>query len=99
MAKIFEYVPYEEYKPVMQRVESCIDKIFDEISGEIDFEWGFVGSANRYRYVFITRRINGNKGFDFDVNLYVKRPNNDEYWKAKFLRTQFYLAIQKVFKK
>ena len=31
MAKNFEYVPYEEYKPVMQRVESCIDKIFDEI--------------------------------------------------------------------
>lgn len=26
MAKIFEYVPYEEYKPVMQRVESCISK-------------------------------------------------------------------------
>lgn len=99
MAKIFEYVSFEEYKPVMQRVESCIDKIYDEIAEEIDFEWGFVGSANRCGFVFITRRINGNKGFDFDVNFYVKNPNDNEYWKAKFLRNQFYLAIQKVFKK
>lgn len=99
MAKNFEYVPYEEYKPVMQRVESCIDKIFDEIPDEIDFEWGFVGSANRYGFVFITRRINGNKGFDFDVNFYVKRPNENQEWRAKYLRSQFYLAIQKVFKK
>ena len=37
MVKIFEYVPYEEYKPVMQRVESCISKIYDEVPDDIDF--------------------------------------------------------------
>lgn len=99
MAKIFEYVPYEEYKPVMQRVESCISKIYDEIPDEIDFGWDFVGSANRYGVAFITRRINGNKGFDFDVNLYVENPDENNFWKAKYMRAQFYLAIQKVFKK
>ena len=83
----------------MQRIKYCIDKIFDEVSDEIDFEWEFVGSANRYEFVFITRRINGNKGFDFDVNFYVKRPDESHEWRAKYLRSQFYLAIQKVFKK
>ena len=82
----------------MQRVEACIEKIYELVDEAIDFEWGYVGSANRYGFVFITRRINGNKGFDFDVNFYVKRPNDSEYWKAKYLRTEFYLAIQKVFK-
>lgn len=66
---------------------------------DIDFGWNFVGSANRYGVAFITRRINGNRGFDFDVNLYVENPDENNYWKAKYLRTQFYLAIQKVFKK
>ena len=99
MAKIFEYVPYEEYKPVMQRVEACIDKIYDLIDEQIKFEWGYVGSANRYGVAFITRRINGNKGFDFDVNFYVHRPSKNESWKAKYLRIQFYKAIQAVFKK
>lgn len=99
MAKIFEYVPCEEYKPVMQWVESCIDKIFDEVSDDIDFEWDYVGSANRDGAAFITRKINGNKGFDFDINFYIKRPDEDHEWKAKYLREQFYLAIQKVFKK
>lgn len=99
MAKIFEYVPYEEYHPVMQRVKTCIEKIYDALEGDINFEYDFVGSANRDGAVFITRRIKGNKGFDFDVNLYVSRPDDSHEWRAKYLRNQFYLAIQKVFKK
>ena len=37
--------------------------------------------------------------FYFDVNFYVKNSDENNYWNAKYLRTQFYLALQKVFKK
>ena len=99
MAKKYEYVPRNEYLPVAQRISSCMDKVADILHEKgITFEWAFVGSANRYDgNPFITREIKGNKGFDFDVNMYLNSPDKDHIWTAKFARLAAYTAIDEVF--
>lgn len=98
MSKVFEYVPKDEFQPVIKRVESCMEQISALLKKkEIKFTWGFVGSTNRYGHPFITREVGGNKGFDIDVNIYLERPSKDEIWKASYARQTFYKVIDQVF--
>ncbi len=98
MKRKFEYVPSSEYDPVIRRIRSCMDRVSHLVYEKgLSFDWGFVGSTNRNGHLFITREIGGNKGFDHDVNIYLKRPSDDEHWKADFARLTFYEAIDKVF--
>lgn len=106
MPKSFEYVPTGEYRPVMQRFCSCMKKVAEAIKEieledgnepQIKFSWGFVGSANRYGEVFITREVGGNKGFDLDINIYLNRTQEDIEWYPDYVRNVFYRAIDKVF--
>lgn len=94
----FEYVSSEEYEPVRRHIRSYMAEVTKIFKGEgIDFEWAFVGSANRNNWSFITREVGGNKGFDHDINIYIKRPDKDSFWKAKYVRQLFYNAINRVF--
>ena len=98
MPKTFEFVPEYEYRPVMAAVCSAVEKVKKIIWEEerISFDWEFVGSANRQGMALITREIGGNRGYDFDVNFFLKHPA-DRFWKADYCRNIFLQALDRVF--
>lgn len=79
--KNFEYVPKTEYGPVREDLEDLIHLVQDEVRDHFTFSYSFIGSASRN---MITREVNGNTGYDFDVNIRVNDP--DENYSAKELR-------------
>ena len=68
----FEYVTKREYLPVKKDLIKLITLVKKEVSDYFDFNFSFIGSVKTNT---ITREINSNIGYDFDVNLRV----NDEY--------------------
>lgn len=98
MPKTFEFVPENEYRPVMSAVCSAVEQVKKIIWAEegISFDWGFVGSANRNGMTLITREVGGNRGYDFDVNFFLKHPA-DRFWKADYCRNIFLQALDRVF--
>lgn len=98
MPKTFEFVPENEYRPVMSAVCSAVEEVRKIIWAEerISFDWGFVGSANRQGMTLITREVGGNRGYDFDVNFFLKHPA-DGFWKADYCRNIFLQALDRVF--
>ena len=98
MPKTFEFVPENEYRPVMSAVCSAVEEVRKIIWAEegISFDWGFVGSANRQGMTLITREVGGNRGYDFDVNFFLKHPAN-RFWKADYCRNIFLQALDRVF--
>ena len=62
----FEYVFKREFKPYKAEILEIINMVQDEVRKHFTLERRFVGSASRD---MITREINGNIGFDFDVDL------------------------------
>ena len=72
--KQFEYVSKREYGPVKEELVDLIHLVQDEVREYFTFSYDFIGSASRN---MITREINGNIGFDFDVNIRVNDPNED----------------------
>ena len=66
----YEYVTKEEYGPVKNRLIELIKETQDELRGYFSFQYIFVGSSSRH---VITREINGNRGYDFDVDLKLKK--------------------------
>jgi hypothetical protein len=67
----FEYVTKREYSPVKKDLIKLIMLVKKEVSDYFDFNFSFIGSVKTNT---ITREINSNIGYDFDVNLRV----NDE---------------------
>jgi len=70
--KEFEYVSKKEWMPVKKDLIELINMVQNEIRSEFTFSFDFIGSSSRN---MITREKNGNKGYDFDVNI---KPNDDE---------------------
>ena len=70
----FEYVPYDEWKPLRDELFEIIHKLQDQVREEFTFQYHFVGSSERK---MITRDRNSNTGFDFDVNIEVNDPDED----------------------
>ena len=70
--KEYEYVPKEEWLPVKNDIIKLIHLVQKEVKSHFTFSYEFIGSAPRK---MITRQVNGNEGFDFDVNI---RVNDDE---------------------
>lgn len=67
----YEYVPKEEWQPLREELLEIIHQLQDEVRNHFTFQYHFVGSS---KWNMITRERNGNKGFDFDVNLIVNAP-------------------------
>jgi len=70
----YEYVTKEEYGPVKRNLIELINTVQNELRDDLTFSFKFVGSSSRN---MITREVNGNQGYDFDVNLEVNR--HEEY--------------------
>lgn len=96
---MYEYVPKEKYKPIMDSINVQLLKLKKILNKEenINFFWDFVGSTNRYGKVFVTQIVNGNKGFDFDVNIYLNTTSKDKYWKASYIQQIFRKYIDSIF--
>lgn len=79
--KKYEYVFKKEWAPVKKDLIKLINLVQDEVRDKFTFRFDFIGSASRN---MITREINGNVGYDFDVNL---RVNDDvEKYTAKKIK-------------
>lgn len=79
--KEFEYVSKREYGPVKEELIELIHLVQNEVREYFTFRYDFIGSASRN---MITREVNGNVGYDFDVNIRVNDP--DENYSAEDLK-------------
>ena len=79
--KQFEYVSREEFVPIKQALIQLINMVQDEIRDRFTFRYDFIGSSSRN---MITREVNGNTGYDFDVNIRVNDP--EENFSAEEIR-------------
>ncbi len=79
--KNFEYVAKKEFGPVKNELMELIYLVQDEVRDYFTFRFDFIGSASRN---MITREVNGNIGYDFDINIRVNDP--DEKYNANELR-------------
>jgi len=70
----YEYVTKEEYGPVKDELIDLIKALQNELRDYLTFQYTFVGSSSRN---MITREVNGNRGYDFDVDLKINHP--EEY--------------------
>ena len=92
--KHFEYVTKKEFGPVKEELISLIKMVQDDVREYFTFRYDFIGSASRN---MITREINGNVGYDFDVNIRVNDPDNS--YSAKKIRNILKSAFDKHAKK
>ena len=92
--KEFEYVSKREYGPVKEDLVDLIHLVQDEVREHFTLRYDFIGSASRN---MITREINGNVGYDFDVNIRVNDPDNS--YSAKKIRNILKSAFDKHAKK
>lgn len=86
----FKYVTKAEWKPVKDELIQIIHKLQDEVRNDFTFQFHFVGSSQRN---MITRDIDSNKGFDFDVNLEV---NPDVEYSAEEIRDILRNALNRI---
>lgn len=90
----FEFVSRREAQPIKNEIIALIQKVQDCVREYFTLDYRFVGSSSRN---MITREKNGNKGFDFDVDL-IPNVDDDEYTPAQIARILFN-AIQQCMKK
>ena len=86
--KDFEYVSKKEYGPVKDDLIELIHLVQEEVREYFTFRYDFIGSASRN---MITREVNGNVGYDFDVNIRVNDPN--DMYSPKQIRNILKLAF------
>lgn len=86
----FEYVPKSEFLPVKNKLVELIHRVQDEVRDDFTFRFDFIGSASRN---MITRQVNGNIGYDFDVDIRVNDP--EENYTAKKIKTILRKAFDK----
>ena len=87
----FEYVPKEEYQPVKEDLETLIHEVQDLVRNYFTFSYEFIGSSSRN---MITRQVDGNIGYDFDVNIRVN--DDDEEYEPKEIKHILIKAFNKV---
>ena len=90
----YEFVTKRESAPmlkivreILQRARSYIRKYYSEL----DFEPKLIGSGKRH---LITRVKNGNRGYDFDFNLVIDPPGDNQKWNGKTVHNAFLEAIR-----
>ncbi len=73
MAHNYEYVTKKEYLPEKKKLIELIHLVQNDVRKDFTFNFEFIGSASRN---MITRDLNGNEGYDFDVNIFVHDDEN-----------------------
>ena len=68
----FEYVSRKEAAPHKENLINLIKAVQKELNPYFTFRFDFIGSSSRN---MITREVNGNIGYDFDLNI---EPNDPE---------------------
>lgn len=89
MSRKYEYVKWEEARPVKMELNRINQKMFSYINSnhpELCFEARVIGSGKRG---LNTRVVNGNKGFDFDLNLIIDAPPEGKVWVADVVKQIF----------
>lgn len=87
----FQYVNSKQLSPVKKELIQIIHSVQNDIRQYFTFQFHFVGSVERN---MVTHDVKSNKGFDFDVDLYV---NDDECrYSAKEIKTKIMVAFNKV---
>jgi hypothetical protein len=86
----YEYVPKSEYLPVKEQLIELIEQVQREVSDFFIFDYDFIGSSSRN---MITRQVNGNIGYDFDVNIHVGEGYNE--YTPKEIRMIFMNALNR----
>lgn len=87
----YRYTTKEETKPVRAELEKIIHKVQDEVRDYFTFSYQFIGSSKRN---MITYDPTTNKGFDFDVNIFVN--NAYKKYSPKKIRTILRNVFNKV---
>ena len=62
----FEYVTKGQAAPVKKDLIAILNAVQDILRNDFTFRYDFIGSSSRN---MITREVNGNIGFDFDINV------------------------------
>lgn len=92
----YEYVSKNEYQPVREELEEIIKQVQDIVRATFTFQFKLVGSGGRH---LITRIKGGNQGYDFDYNLILNPPKEEnKIWNAKFARTTIKNALEQAIK-
>lgn len=87
----FQYVNLKQLSSTKKELVQIINSVQDNVRQYFTFQFYFVGSVKRN---MVTYDIGANKGFDFDVDLYV---NDDKCrYSAKEIKTKIRLALNKV---
>lgn len=87
----FQYVNSKQLSSAKKELIQIINSVQDEVRQYFTFQFYFVGSVKRN---MVTYDVKSNKGFDFDVDIYV---NDDECrYSAKEIKTKIRLALNKV---
>ncbi len=91
----YEIVNKKEYGPIRKKIEEFILNIQKILKTKYTFNFVLIGSG---KHRLITRKKDGNQGFDFDYNFElqkIKTKNNE----PERIRTDFYNVIQSEAKK
>ena len=92
----FEYVNKREYQPVKREIEDFIrslQKMMKEYG--ITYDFRLIGSGKEH---LITRAIGSNKGYDFDYNLIIRRPEKGYVYNASVIKEVFFDEIKDMIK-
>lgn len=86
----FEYVSKKEAAPQKRNLVFLFKEVQNDVKAYFTFRFDFIGSSSRN---MITREVNGNIGYDFDVNI---EPNDpEEKYSAEQIRNIIFEAFQK----
>ena len=66
----FRYVTKAEYANAKEDLERLIHAVQNEVREDFTFQYKFIGSVARN---MVTIDYSSNVGYDFDVNIYVKK--------------------------
>lgn len=77
----FEYVSKKEYQPIKDDLIKLIHLVQNEVRDKFTFRYDFIGSSKRN---MITRNVESNIGFDFDINIQVN--DEDEEYDANDIK-------------
>ena len=69
----FEYVDKSIWSPAKEKVEQILHEVQNLVHNKFTFSYTFIGSTSRN---MVTCDFSSNKGFDFDVNLYINDDDN-----------------------
>ena len=87
----FKYVNPKQLSSAKKELLHIIHSVQDEVRQSFTFQFYFVGSVERN---MVTHDVKSNKGFDFDIDIYL---NDDECrYSAKEIKTKIMLALNKV---